>query len=304
MREKIREYLPKELQTNSVDWGHVEELRLRCGQQTIVSSGNKEQILPYIPGRQEIRNILEQLAEHSLYAHMEQIRRGFFTLRGGIRIGLGGRAVMRQGEICMMDDFTSLNLRFPRELRGLAKALMPCLTQRGRVLSTLLISPPQQGKTTLLRDIIRCTAQGEQCVGQKCTVIDEREELWGEGFALGLRTDVLRCGKRAGIAMALRTLSPECIATDELGDPAEFSAVFQAVLSGVCILATAHGRSLEDLRHKPLFEQMYRHKVIDRFVILSDSLGRGTVEQVLDANGAPILRRPLRLKGEEEKRVV
>ena len=142
--------------------------------------------------------------------------------------------------------------------------------------------------------------QGEGCFGQKCTVIDEREELWGEAFSLGLRTDILRCNKKSGISMALRTLSPECIATDELGDPADFSAVFQAATAGVRILATAHGNSLSDLRCKPLFDEMYRHKVIDRFVVLSDSRGRGTVEQILDANGLPLIHQPLRLQSVEE----
>lgn len=300
MREFIVGCLPTELWKSSIDWTTIEELRLRCGQQAMALYSNREQVLPYIPERSDISKIVAALAEHSLHAYMEQIRQGFFTLRNGIRVGLGGRAVTRHGEICLMDDFTSLNIRFPRELRGLAVRLMPYITNRGQTMSTLLISPPQQGKTTLLRDIIRCTAQGEGCFGQKCTVIDEREELWGEAFSLGLRTDILRCNKKSGISMALRTLSPECIATDELGDPADFSAVFQAATAGVRILATAHGNSLSDLRCKPLFDEMYRHKVIDRFVVLSDSRGRGTVEQILDANGLPLVHQPLRLQSVEE----
>lgn len=303
MREFVAECLPTELWKSSIDWMKIEELRLRYGQQTTALYSDREQILPYVPEKTDIGEIVAALAEHSLHAYMEQIRQGFFTLQNGIRVGLGGRAVAQHGEISLMDDFTSLNIRFPRELCGLATQLMPYITNRGRTLSTLLISPPQQGKTTLLRDIIRCTAQGEGCIGQKCTVIDEREELWGDGFSLGLRTDVLRCSKRVGISMALRTLSPECIATDELGDSAEFAAVFQAVTAGVRILATAHGSSLSDLRCKPLFDEMYRHKVIDRFVILSDSKGRGTVEQILDANGLPLIHQSLRLQWiEEEKR--
>ncbi len=304
MRDFIGECLPIELWKSSVEWEKVEEIRLRYAQKTMILSYGKEQIFPYIPQKKEISEIIAALAEHSLYAYMEQMRQGFFTLKGGVRVGLGGRIIVKKGEACVFDDFTSLNIRFPKEICGLAKKLMPYITHRGKVMNTLLISPPQQGKTTLLRDIIRCVAQGEGCIGQKCSVIDEREELWGEGFQLGIRTDVLRCNKNLGIPMALRTLSPECIATDELGDPAEFSAILQAATAGVRILATAHGRNLKDLCYKPLFYKIYQNKIIDRFVILSDTQGRGTVEEILDANGLPLIRRPITLLQKEQQYAV
>ncbi|MEI3416216.1 MAG: hypothetical protein V8Q43_01385 [Christensenellaceae bacterium] len=125
-----------------------------------------------------------------------------------MRIGLAGRAVMEAGRIVRMEDLTSVNIRFPREVRGAAQSVLPYLLDRGSLRNTLIVSPPQQGKTTLLRDLIRCAADGAGCLAQKCVVIDEREELWAEGFDLGRRTDVLRCAKRVGIPLAVRTLSP------------------------------------------------------------------------------------------------
>ena len=103
MREFIVGCLPTELWKSSIDWTTIEELRLRCGQQAMALYSNREQVLPYIPERSDISKIVAALAEHSLHAYMEQIRQGFFTLRNGIRVGLGGRAVTRHGEICLME---------------------------------------------------------------------------------------------------------------------------------------------------------------------------------------------------------
>ena len=296
MREFIWECLPPGEWKKAVPWEEVEELRLRRGKPAEAVCFDRVLELACRPDAEAIRKTVTALAERSLYAYAEQMRQGFLTLRNGMRVGLAGRAVMEAGRILRLEDITSLNLRFPREVRGAARGVLPYLLERGRLRNTLIISPPQQGKTTLLRDLIRCTADGEGCRAQKCAVIDEREELWAEGFDLGRRADVLRCTKRVGIPLAVRTLSPECIATDELGDPAEFRALTQAAYCGIRILATAHGRDLADVRAKPFFRAA-EGLCFDRFVLLSEELGRGTVGQILDGEGRALLRHPVPGKG-------
>lgn len=292
MKEFIRECLPPGEWKKNVPWEEVEELRLRSGRPVEAVCFDRVSELACRPDAEAIRRMVAAMAEHSLHAYAEQMRQGFLTLPGGVRIGLAGRAVMEAGRIVRMEDLTSVNIRFPREVRGAAQSVLPYLLDRGSLRNTLIVSPPQQGKTTLLRDLIRCAADGAGCLAQKCVVIDEREELWAEGFDLGRRTDVLRCAKRVGIPLAVRTLSPDCIATDELGDPVEFRALAQAVYCGVRILATAHGRDLADLRHKPFFRAA-EGLLFDRFVLLSEEFGRGTVGQILDGEGRALLRRPL-----------
>lgn len=86
-------------------------------------------------------------------------------------------------------------------------------------------------------------------------MIDSRNELSGSVrgtpmLDVGLNTDVL-CGaeKSEGIMLALRSLSPEIIICDEIGNDA--AAVEQAVFCGVKVIASAHAGSLTELQRRP-----------------------------------------------------
>ena len=92
------------------------------------------------------------------------------------------------------------------------------------------------GKTTVLRDIARQLSNGVfGAQGKRVCIIDERAEIAGavNGVAqldVGLRTDVLdACPKAQGMMMALRSLSPEVLITDELGSEEDAAAVLRCV---------------------------------------------------------------------------
>ena len=59
----------------------------------------------------------------------------------------------------MIRDVSSFNIRIARQKIGIAEPLLPYLYQ-SRWLNTMVIGPPQTGKTTLLRDVARCMSQG------------------------------------------------------------------------------------------------------------------------------------------------
>ena len=70
--------------------------------------------------------------------------------------------------------------------------------------------------------------------------MDERGELGG--FDLGPNADLLQgYPKGAGMEMALRSLSPEVIVCDELGQH-DLEAVQRVVASGVALVASVHGK--------------------------------------------------------------
>ena len=92
--------------------------------------------------------------------------------------------------------------------------------------------PPGCGKTTLLRDMTRALSLR----GIKVAVCDERSEIAGmydsvPSFDLGPRTDVLDgCDKTRGIAMLIRSMSPQVIVTDEMGRQEDIDAVYMLSL--------------------------------------------------------------------------
>ena len=87
------------------------------------------------------------------------------------------------------------------------------------VRNTLIISPPKCGKTTILRDLARSLSNRGYRVG----ICDERSEIAGcyngmASYDLGSRTDILDgCPKSEGMIMLIRSMSPDVIITDEIG---------------------------------------------------------------------------------------
>jgi stage III sporulation protein AA len=238
----------------------------------------------YRPGKDECRALLERLTNHSLYAMEEELRRGYVTVAGGHRVGLAGRVVLDGGEVARLRDIAGFNVRIARSRIGCAAGVMPDILDHrdGTIKHTLIVSPPQQGKTTLLRDIVRCVSSGEWhhaaaagWDGRKVGVVDERSEIAAceagvPTFDLGPRCDVLdACPKAEGIMMMVRSLSPEVIAVDEIGRPEDASALHEALHAGVRVVATAHASGPEDLRRRPVLASLAEAGVFGAFVFLS-----------------------------------
>ncbi|HYG59821.1 MAG TPA: stage III sporulation protein AA [Symbiobacteriaceae bacterium] len=242
----------------------------------------------------DLARTFQLLARGSVYAWEDEIRAGFLTLKGGHRVGLAGRAVTEEGRIRTLKQVSSLNIRIAREIPGCAAALLPRLVQAGRLLSTLIISPPQAGKTTMLRDLVRLTSTGVPAVGLKGTkvgLVDERSEVAGcyAGVPqrdVGPRTDVLDgCPKAEGIMLLIRAMSPAVVAVDEIGRHEDGQAVMEALHAGVAVLATAHGYSLDDVGRRPALAALIAAGAFSRAVVLGRSRGPGTVEQVVELSG-------------------
>jgi len=128
----------------------------------------------------------------------------------------------------------------------------------------------------------------------KVTIVDERSELSGciDGvpqFTLGPRTDVLdACPKAEGMLMAIRSLSPDIVVTDEIGRAQDRDAVLEAAHAGVAVISSAHASSLQEWRLRPYMNELFEAKAFSRYVLLSRRHGPGTVEMVLDEAGRPL----------------
>lgn len=270
------EVLPPELRRalNRIDckWEErAEELRLRCGYPMTVGTGDRELKTGSPPITEEhLLTVLENASQASVHAVLGQIREGFVTLKGGHRIGLCGTVVRREGEIITMRNLSSLAVRVARQVKGFGRTVLPALMEDGCFQSTLILSPPGGGKTTLLRDLVRELSDN----GMRISIADERGEiaaLWrGEAqLDIGRHTDVLDgCPKSEGMIMLLRSMNPQVIAADEITRREDVQAVSEVFGCGVSLLVTAHGKSLKDLQQRGIYREMMELGLFRRVVFV------------------------------------
>ena len=246
----------------------AEEFRLRAGSPLTVLLPEGEMPLEAVVEPEELETLCDLATSFSRYAAAETLREGYLPVRGGFRIGLCGTAVMKEGSNTNLKNFSAAAIRIAREKRGIADALAPRLFREGEFASTLILSPPGGGKTTLLRDLVRRLSEGvEGCGPRRVSLIDERGEVAvmyrGEPqMDVGPHTDVLdACPKALGIPMVLRAMNPQVIAVDEITVWEDIRAMSMAAGCGVRLLATIHAGSLEELREKPLYAQLLQDRV-------------------------------------------
>ncbi len=283
--------LPHALQTpllavDTVVSRRAQELRLRAGQAVSLGFGGEEWFVAengMVSVKREdgivcsevlLRQSADRILEYSVYAHQEELRRGFVTA-GGCRVGIAGTAVVEHGQITGYRAISALCIRVAREHVGCAETLMPFLCENG-VHSALICSEPAGGKTSILRDLAAQFA----CRRLPVTVIDERGELSGGRPLVGC--DVLcHTPKAAGIEQAVRCLAPRAVLLDELGDADELAAVCDGFLRGVPTIATVHLRTPEELCRRDGLRDMLERGVFDYVILLCGRHAPGHIAQVL-----------------------
>ena len=108
---------------------------------------------------------------------------------------------------------------------------------------------------------------------------------------LGIRTDILDgCPKAEGMIMLIRSMSPEVIAVDEIGAREDVHAIEYAMHCGCKMLATVHAQSMEELKRKPVFDQLIGEKRFERYVLLGNHTHVGEIQGIFDENTKCIFR--------------
>lgn len=253
-----------------------EEIRLRAGRGLTISgeTGGEHPVLsggrPIPVTTEDLRLTLELATCASYHTAEERLNQGFLPLKGGHRLGITGTVALREGRISGIQSLSSLCLRVAHPVRGIADQVGGAVFAGGPV-STLILSPPGRGKTTLLRELIRV---GAEEYGQRVGLADERGEvaaLW-KGIPqldVGERTDVLDgCSKAEGLMRLLRTMSPQVLAADEITAPEDLSALSMAANCGVPVLATAHGDSVQQLLRRPLYQRIWEERLFRQVVFI------------------------------------
>lgn len=242
---------------------------------------------------QTLREILTRLCAGSVHAYDEGLRRGFFSPAElpGVRIGAAGQVLCRGGGVERLQSIRSLCLRLPHSVpacggiadalaavRGATVDIRPPEKERTRttaIVPTLFYAPPGEGKTTLLRCLIRALCDAGTAAGPLCgAVLDSGGELSGGGIFSGCTVDCF-CGYPRGMGMALatRAFSPQVLFCDEIGTEEEAEEILRTQATGVPLIATAHADSFAMLQRRPCFARLLEHRVFARYVRLRRTQG-------------------------------
>ncbi len=245
--------LPENIQTvlKDIDVENLQEIRLRTGRKTYLYYTDKINSVDFVPEASDLESTLSYFCASSVYAYGNNIKNGFVTLPGGHRAGIVGRAVYKEEKVANIVNLTGINIRIARECKGCSDCVINKIYKEEKILNTLVISEPNGGKTTLLRDIARHLGEHHKVV-----IVDERSEIAAvkssmPQFDVGEHTDVLDGFlKHDGIVLALRSLSPDVIITDEIGTEDDVTAIKNILKGGAKIITSIHAENFCDVKEK------------------------------------------------------
>lgn len=269
----------------------VQEIILRAGRAVVIECGSMRYYLKrdgtvtttlqaHDLTKSSISDILDtfkSICDFSVYARLRELVNGYITIRNGVRVGVSGTAVEGAHENLSLKDITTLSFRVPSEMIGCSGSI---LNKVDPLYGILLCGAPCSGKTTLIRDMARVLSER-----RKVSIIDERNEISATvdgvcGYDIGYSDVFVGMEKGVGIIRALRSLSPDIIVCDELGDREDVLALSDALRCGTAVIATAHARNLEDLRRRKLTADLLSTGAFRYAIFLSDRSYAGQVHQI------------------------
>ena len=242
----------------------------------------------YTVSTEMITDTFNRLCCYSVHSHLNSIVNGYITIQGGHRAGIVGTAVTNSdGDITSLRDISGINIRVSREVKGCSDAIIDNIFSNQAV-SCIIAGPPSSGKTTVLRDLIRRLSTNVYGKSYKVSIIDERQEIacMNSGIAqndIGLCSDVFSCyPKRQAIMTAIKTMSPDIIAVDEVAENSEIEAIRLGVNSGVKFIVTIHACDYEELILRPQIEALLNTYSFNKLILLNTGEHIGSVKAVYD----------------------
>ena len=188
------------------------EIRLRTNRPVRIRLTDGRDVEGECISQNRLEKIVSALSLGSYYAVEDQLREGYFSMQGGVRVGVCGKVNRDASGRYALSSIGSVCIRIPGEIKGCAAKLW----EKAGFSNLLVISPPGMGKTTLLRDYLRMASDA----GYNIAVADERREIAAcmQGVPqldVGKCTDVIDgCPKEYAIALLLRSCAPDMIAAD------------------------------------------------------------------------------------------
>ncbi len=214
------------------------EVRLRCGFPMEMTGPFGTRCGTFPLTKDSVLLAAQALTGRNMARFQEAAKEGYIPLPQGHRLGVCGH--MTKDGLYVL---SSLCVRMAHQVKDAAKDVFP----RTEGKNVLILGRPGSGKTTMLRDLVRRTAETKQV-----SLIDTRGEIAAchQGVPqldVGPKCDVMTGGKKEEMMMCmLRSMAPQVMAADEIGSPGDALALMEMQRCGVQVLTTAHASSPEE----------------------------------------------------------
>lgn len=232
---------------------------------------------------QMINDAFKNICGYSVYAHLSEITSGFITMPFGHRAGICGTAVLSEGKIINIRDISSISIRISRQIKGISSDMSARFAKSYGGL--LLCGAPSSGKTTFLRDMARLLSTEYSLT---TSVVDTRNELSGSYRGkpqndLGFSDVLVSYPRIKGVEHSLRSLSPQVIICDEIGDKDDADAILSATNSGVRFIASIHASNPQELKERRFAKDILATNAFSAVAFLSSPLTPGRISRILSA---------------------
>ena len=273
IKKKLRDILPTPLYVvceKFLDtYPDISEIRLRRGANITFTQRERNIGSGYICDPTLFNDCISLWLGTDRYKRMDCLINGVIPLSDGFRIGVAGTALINKGELTDVYNVSSANIRIPRLFYGVALPLYEYIaTLPVPSRSTLLLSPPGGGKTTVLRDLA-CILSTPP-VSERVCVVDPRNELIFSECSRSQNVDVFAGYPTAlGIELATRYFNPRYIICDEIATADELDPIRNTAHCGIPIIASAHAHSVSDALKRPTLRTLLKEGIFQAVTLLT-----------------------------------
>ena len=142
MRTLLPESFLRKWQIDHLHKEYLQEIRLRAGKTLTLTYEGTEHVLDHVVVQKtEIEQIFQWLCGYGVYAYQDEIAKGYITIQGGHRVGIGGQVLADSaGKVNHMKYISSLLIRVSHDVTGVCDPILENLYRNERIQSTLILA--------------------------------------------------------------------------------------------------------------------------------------------------------------------